>query len=197
MESENMFKLRKSFAAAIMILCVFPNKGFSQFAPTATEIFELRNKCAVLAEETAKPFRRHVLGDLSLGIEMITPDGTKYIRTKPSTEGEFRETEFTVSVVSNLNIKTLRCFALVTILEINSLNYPHHESYIHLLDAQKGEVLAYRFDAKRYNNTMFGSDVSDPDFVKPNFFYSLDLSDKMKKEEGVNRYIKERMGRCC
>ena len=112
--------MRMSIAMIGFVLAVVP--AAAQPAPTATEIFELRTKCQAMAQEIAKSFERF------------------------QAQNAF---EFSVAAKGNLSLKSLHCYALIS-LGYNFNNGKKHseregkqaDAYQHLIDAQTGESLA-------------------------------------------------------
>ena len=183
--------MRISIAIIGFALAVVP--AIAQPAPTATEIFELRTKCQAMAIELAKPFLRHQDEDKSIGIIMTTPDGTSYVYDTPSPKKEREPQKFAVTAESNLNLKTLHCYALITLLERFPSNNETREKYIHFFDAQTKQQLAHIFKSQSINDTIYSVAISDKFYEQSPILNSWDVKNNQKKIEEVTKYINEKM----
>jgi len=184
--------MRIKIAAFVILFLTAPS--LAQTTLTATEIFELRTKCQAEADNVAKPFIRSQLGDQSINLPMQTPDGATYIYLVPPKENIKRAKEFSVNVVSNLDMKTLHCYALITLDEIAPRLYPNIEKYIHLFDAQTRESLAFIFENYELKETTpIMSSITDQFAEKSPIFKSFNPKDDVKRTEEVLKYIKEKM----
>jgi len=138
--------MRISIAMMGLALAVAPVAA--QPAPTATEIFELRTKCEAMAKEIAKSFEKH------------------------QAQNAF---EFSVAAKGNLSLKSLHCYALITLnYNFNNGKKSHERTgksgdlYQHLYDAQTGESLA---SALIENGKKSGS-IRDDDQHKSDLYLS-------------------------
>jgi hypothetical protein len=185
--------MRISIAMIGLVLAVLPAAAQPAPTATATEIFELRTKCQAMANEIAKPFLRHQQGDRSVGVTMKPPEGGEYVYKEQSKESERANQKFSVTAESNLNLTTLHCYALITLLEMYPSNYQKREKYIHLYDAQTKQTLAFIFDSEKTNDTLFGIAVTDKFFDQTPILNSWDVENNRKKIEEVTKYINEKM----
>jgi hypothetical protein len=167
--------------------------SMAQFAPTATEIFELRTKCQAMADEIAAPFIRHQRGDQSIGVIMTMPDGYSYYYDAPSIKTENSGPKYSIKAESNLSTKTLYCYALITLSELSLSNPSKREEYIHLFDAQTKTKLAYVIENEFTRINGFSSSIIDPFYRKPPILNSLEKKNKEKRLEEVMKYISEKM----